>query len=712
MKKTLYILAFAALCLASCNKEEEVPGGTYLRLGKGITEDAFHMDWKGTVYNGSTHVKFEEAFAVTDLCPRVELYSDVKNWSIVPRNEEDSEWLFFWPSSGNDCGLFFVTVDNNLMAEERSAVVDIKDESGKVWKSFTVNQTGSAPYLELNMGGLTDFNVASEQGSIEIKLHTNTLWEVTPDSDASGWISISDRSSDSFTVDFAQNTSDDSRSAAFVLSRRDQTENPITVNFTISQIGGKFAFSQASRTTIAGIKDAYPDEAVISDNLYFEGTVISDYAKLNIDEHYYSYTKDANTMVANISNVPMWIQDDEGNGICLEFITAGENHYAPGTRMKIHLAGQTIGRNEAGVLRIGGLSSAYVHDAVQGTEPVPVEVTDLSTLGNYEDRLVTLKNVQYAIPVGTYYNADTNYLTYVQGGFTDLVDATTRQFPIVIFDKHGNTARMMTASTFLDRFYRLIPEGTGDITGIVTRRYHRGGQLEFYIRMRSAEDDKVNPEKGADNARVLLRFGPYNEPRDADPLTSDEGIGTLKTSVFTKIKGASSSTTTMYWAFSGFFKNINRNVTKDQTPIKHEDASVYRCINAQNWYNATGTSIIDDMGEAWIVNTSSTGAGSGSLYVAFACACYSNGAPRYFSLEWSDDESTPTPQWHKVTTYEITSWSADWQMGEFMFRLPDEAKGLKNLVIRHRVSGTDNITGGKTISGCSSRMAYWALLEL
>jgi len=711
MKKVLYILTLAVLCLASC-KKDATESGTFLYLGKGIEDDKFEMDWQGTVYNGTTLVKFKEAYATNGLCPRVELFSDLNSWKIAPEKEEDSEWLFFWPSEGARCGLFFVTVDRNLRAESRTAVIDIKDGTGKVWKTFTISQTGSEPYLELDMGGINSFNVAAEQGSLEIKLKTNTLWKVEPSGEGADWVSIKDISESSLTMAYSQNTQDDGRSATYVISRQNESQQPMSISFSINQIGGKNAFSKAQKISIAQLKSDFLEEMDITDNVYIEGTVTSNYSKLNIDENFFSYTKDGNKHIANISNVPMWIQDDAGDAISVEFISANENQYAPGTRMKLHIVGQTFGRNQAGVLRLAGLTAAYVHDAAQGSEPAPIEVSDLSTLYKYEDKLVTLKDVQFAIPFGTYYNADTNNLTYVETSYPDMVDATPRQYPCLLFDKFGNTARMLTASTFIDRFSRMIPEGVGDITGIVSRRFRLGGETEFYIRMRSAQDDKVKEDRDGNCAKILLRFGPYTEASNMESVLSNEGVGSLRTSVFKKLK-ASSSSTDMYFVYSGLFKNTNDNLTKDSTPIPHSASTVYHAINSQQWYNATGTTLTDAPGEAWIITTNTTAAGTGKLFVAFANASYSSG-PKDFCLEWSTNENAPVSEWNTVVNYQTTSWSANWQIGQFMFPLPEEAKGLETLVIRHRVTSNlaVNKQGGTVSATGTNRMGYWALIEL
>ena len=52
-------------------------------------------------------------------------------------------------------------------------------------------------------------------------------------------------------------------------------------------------------------------------------------------------------------------------------------------------------------MKIAGLSSTAVQSAVAGTPVEPVVIDDLTKLPAYENRLVTLRNVEFALPYGT-----------------------------------------------------------------------------------------------------------------------------------------------------------------------------------------------------------------------------------------------------------------------------------------------------------------------
>ena len=713
MKKFSHILSAAIVCLLAIACRKEVPEEPFLYLGDELKDDTFSCNCKGTVYDGNTLLKYDEAWATPGLCPRVSIYSNLQEWKVSPRMEADSKWIFVWPPKGKDCGRFYISVDKNDYAESRSAELDITDADGKVWKTISIFQDGSVPFLELDMGGISNFNMAAESGSLVIKLRTNTLWSVSASSEMPSWLTISDYTDNSFRVNASQNTDDGERSADFIVERTDKETTPLSIHFTITQIGGKNAFSKASEISIKELKDTYESHGKVDDNVYIEGVVISDYTKYNIDEHFYTYTKDGADFKADIANIPMWLQDAEGNGISVEFISPADNVYLPGTRMKLHLFSHSLGRNDAGVLRLAGLSSAYVHDAVQSSEPEPVQISDLNLIADYEDRLVTLKDVQFAVPYGTYFNVDNRQVGLNYTDFPAMIDASVRQYPHVLIGKNGATVRLLSASTFLDRHCRLMPEGVGDVTGIVSRRFTLGGKTEFYLRLRSDKDNRVPEKRGPSNAKILVRFGPFAERVDMDQVRANEGSAVIKTSMFSKASAESSSTSMYFNAYSTIWNKPMENIDVNVVPIVPSGSNQYFTLNSQQWYNGTGTTLIDCPGEAWIIKTNTLDAGTGKLYIIMSNASYSTG-PKDFCLEWAEDEDAPIADWHKITEYQACSWSANYQSGQFVFPLPDEVKGKGVIVFRHRVTSDMSVYSPtrKIASTGTNRMSYWALVEM
>ena len=714
MKTDLISLAFlllAASVSVSCRKDNA--SEPFLYLGNEMLESVLNYDCKGTVYKGNTRLKLNEAYAETGQCPRISLYSNLDNWEIVPQYEDARDWIYVWPDKGSGCGRFWVSVDANDFAEGRSAVFNVM-QNGRVMECFTICQTGAEPYLGLDMGGVARFNVAAEPGWLDVRLKTNTLWKIDMLDDSIDWVSFSDITDNSLRVNVAGNDDDNPRSCEIVISRADDAAEPLSVSFCISQIGGRDAFSKASPVSVSELLGSVAPGGVIDRNVYVEGVVTSEFSRYNLEEHYLHYVKDGANFEVGITSAPMWLQDAAGDGLCVEFLMASDCVYSAGTHLKIHLAGQGLAVDDkSGVLKVTGLTSAYVHDAAPGVEAEPVEVYELEGIARYENMLVTLKDVQFAMPYGTYFNTDVRYVDLDYSDYPELVDASVRQYPHILFDRYGNSIRMFSSSAFLDRHCRLMPKGSGDVTGIISRRRSKNMQTEFYIRLRSDADNMVSGDASTAFSRTIVRFGPYASKSDMSQVKADEGNATIKTSVFSRAAASTSSTSMYFNAFSTVWKNTMENVGINTVAISPAIDNQYVALNSQQWYNATGTSLTDSPGEAWIITANTLDAGTGHLYLIFSNASYSSG-PKDFVIEWSEDESAPVNEWNRIAEYEACSWSANWQSGEFMFALPDELKGKENVVIRHRV--TSNLAVGrkgmKISSTGTNRMIYWSIVEI
>ena len=704
--KKLTILIFAALLplLFSCQRDlpQEVP---YLTVDvKGLS---FGRD--GTVWNGTTKYALEEAYAHEKneetheyQCPRVSLRSNLDSWEIAPEYAEDLKWIFIHPSKGSRSGKFFVSVDENNYAASRSAVINVVSE-GKVKASFTISQTGSDPYLELDMGGITNYSAVAEGCDIALRLKTNVQWNITA-SDPS-WVEFLDRTETGLTIRVQPNTAAGQRSTDITVAMAGEGGDAMKCTLTIIQLGGNQAFTKAVRKSFSEVQAL---SGTIEDNIYVEGTVISDYRAMNVPKHRITIKKEGTAFNRVVQNTQMWIQDESGKGLCVEFVNVADNNLLPGTKVKVHLVGHTAGfEPETGMFRITGLSASYIHDKVEGAEPAPVEVSDLSKIAEYENSLVLLKNVSFAMPCGTLLNVDE---LNIDKTYSFLEDASPREYPHLLINAQGQSVRLMTACSVPWRHIMLMPKGGGDVCGIVCRRL-RFGETEFVIRLRSIADIRIPDDESTAVYRTLVRFGPYAEKRDMDKLVSDVGFAEMKTSLLTTVSATATTLAMTLNAWAYIWDTTFPEGTVS-FPTRAE-SNMYSVINSTTWWNGTGSSITDVPGEAWIVTLSTLGAGSGKLGLAFSNASYARG-PRNFCLEWSTDEGTPADDWKHIADYDTCSLNANWQLGIFFFPLPDEMKGLEKVIIRHRVVSELSTYGETTKINTSgtNRTAYWRLMEM
>ena len=708
LKSKTIVALFIAVCMswASCTDEPE-DRKLYCQIEDGQTE--FEFESQGTVYdkNGNRYSLYE-AYA-KGTAPRLSFYSNYDEWRLEPAFKGDEEWVYLWPNSGTGSGRFFLTVDENPEASARRTEINVISHN-RVVHSFSITQKGANPVLELDMDGMTRQTVIAEGGVVNLKVRTNTLWKPSVSQSAGSWISFRDQSDSEVTIVAEANPEDDPRSADVVLTMSGSGNESVRQVFTVIQQGGRSAFSRARKVTVAELLRLTGERAgTIDENLYVEGWVTSDRTKNNVEQHFISYDKADGRYVASVKNRQMWLQDDSGKGICVEFTKDEYNSYALDDLLTLHVADQSFAVDEqTGTLKLAGIMPSAVKNAVRGGQATPVSVSSLADMSAYENTLVTLRNVSFALSYGTLFNTDERFCYYTDENLAQL-DASTRQYPHLLFDGEGNAIRLYTACTFPDRHARMIPSGSGDLTGIVTKRITKGRE-EYIIRLRSDADNAVSDHAATSLAKPIVRFGPFETNVSSDNVRADYGSGTIKTSMFSQIS-ATSSSTSMYWVWGAIHRQT-RDASSDGFPAPDIN-NQYAAINAQNWYDGTGTSLTDALGEAWIVSADTRAAGSGTLWLIFATATYRNG-PRDFVIEWNDSESAPLAEWKRIEEYESCSWNANYQAKVYMVRLPDELKDKASVVIRHRVTSraTTKTENGQITSTGTNRMCYWSIVEL
>lgn len=706
LKSIACLLLAVCLSLTSCT-EDSSEQGLYCQIENGRTE--FEFESQGTVYDkdGKRYSLFE-AYA-NGTSPRLSLYSNCDEWRLEPAFKGDEKWIYLWPNCGTESGRFFLTVDENTEASVRRTEINVISHNRIVY-SFSVTQKAAAPMLELDMDGMTRQTVIPEGGEVNLKVRTNTLWKPSVTQQGASWISFRDKRDDEVTIVAEANPEDDPRSADVVLTMSGSGNESISQVFTIVQQGGRSAFSRARKVSIAELLGMMGERpGTVDENLYVEGWVTSDRTKNNVEQHFISYDKVDGRYVASVTNRQMWLQDESGRGICVEFSKDEYNSYALDDLLTLHVADQSFATDEqTGMLKLSGIMPTAVKKTERGGQAAPVIVSSLADMSAYENTLVTLRDVSFAMPCGTLFNTDERFCYYTDENLAQL-DASTRQYPHPLFDREGNSIRLYTASTFPERHSRMIPAGSGDITGIVSKRISKGCE-EYIIRLRSDADNAVSESAESSFVKPIVRFGPFASNVSAENVRADFGSGSIKTSMFSQISAASTSTG-LYWVWSAIHRQT-RGESPEGFPAPDID-NQFAAINSQNWYDGTGTSLTDAPGEAWIVTVDTRTAGSGKLWLVFATATYQNG-PRDFVIEWNDSESAPLAEWTKIEEYESCSWNANYQAKVYAVRLPDELKGKQSVVIRHRVTSnaTTKTEGGKITSTGTNRMCYWSIVEL
>lgn len=195
-------------------------------------------------------------------------------------------------------------------------------------------------------------------------------------------------------------------------------------------------------------------------------------------------------------------------------------------------------------------------------------IDDLTRLPEYENRLVTLRNVEFALPYGTLVNINegVTYLGIRQGAAyqasADYNDLTI-EYGHYLRDAKGHTAKLYTTWSFTERALSMIPEGAGDVTGIVNKRYKcdmydgrdemRRPVESWCVRIRR-ESDVTNFETPAASrlSKTVMQIGPWTDNKGAmQTVTASVGRGQLKHSVGVEVLDSTSGNTQqMYLAWA------------------------------------------------------------------------------------------------------------------------------------------------------------------
>lgn len=596
------------------------------------------------------------------------VYSDVGDWELKPTYEEDWEWITAWPASGRDDARFSVKVDENKSAYPRTCDLNMV-AGGRIVATITFNQKGATPSMEVTYS--SDTKVVSSLGEqFKIKVEANIDWSVNIPEDAD-WLSLAEKTDTYQIFDVKENPLDAERTATVTFVA---TGTAISHPLTVKQAKPSESFHESRLVTIADVLDMTGGGAgTVSDNVYIEAFVVSDFT------------------CGNFPAAQMCVQDGSGKGLCIEFDDEDSNDYPLNSKLTIHLFGMSASLDgETKAPKFDNFSRTMIMKTEESDGIEPVRIDDISTIGNYENCLVTLKNVEYVLPYGTYLNInetvlDADYGTY---DITPSLPYCERNNEYVhpLRDASGNIAQLYTFHTFIARASRMIPEGTGDITGVVMRRVKNEGTV-FHIRMRSLDDDRISDDASTRRSRTVMQIGPWTSYRNGlEKASASVGIGQLKESATGEKVAVNNSAgnASMYfqpgWTRCAAATLVNG---KWQPLYANSTEVIYYCVVAQDWWQNNYNRIDDCDGTAWLITTSTVGY-TGQLSLQFAMASSSSG-PMNFCLEWSANENAPLEDWTTIATFASANANTAHGMKLYTIDLPHECCDRGDLVLRLRV---------------------------
>lgn len=696
-RAALLVAVFATALFAwACSDDEGVTAEPYVYFADGTEQ----IDY--TITGGSKSL---------------EMYCNQGPWVIETAYPEDEEWLDIWPWEGNRDARFKITVAANPGAYSRTTSVNVV-VGGRIIKSLLVSQAGGEARLVLDMGS-DKMNASAGKTAVTVSLDTNIGWLPEALGDAAEWLTFGPATDRTQVVEVAANPGAE-RTGTVRFQAIGTGFEELYVDVHISQFDQEHDPYNGEHKTMSDLLAQLPADVstTIRDNIWVEGYVTSDPSKLNFEAN------------------QMFLQDQSGRGMLFEFASARENVYALGERLRVHLynAELVIDQTTRG-RKVASFTSGAVFDRGTGEGIEPVELEWIEELDRYENTLVTLRNVEFSIPMGTYVNIDERPNLKAQGNPTALAYCDgTHYYGHLLTDARGNSVKLYSKDTFLDRVAVTMPRGTGPVTGIVSK-YTKNDVTQSILTLRSHADNGVAPS-GERLSRTLVEFGPFTSYDAAAAVRSSVGSAQLKSSKFERVSAlGGGSSNSLGWSYS-YARRDPAEVTISSTGVQNvlptiinsnstpQLINIFFCVEAQQFWDATGSTINREgmdpeaRGEAWIINVDDFQA-TGDLRLVLSAASSQTG-PMYFDLEWAEDENAPISGWHKFAEHINPDWYTCLQCQQYVYPLPAELKSLDKFTIRLRVSrnlcagvgmcnGKEDITTIRT--GGSPRFGYLAITE-
>lgn len=675
-------------------------------------------------------------------------HSDYPTWNVEVEYLFDKEldWITVWPKNGTDDGRFYIRVATNSDTPYvREAIVYVKS-GGNTLDSFKVRQEAVAPKLSLGMEGLTRLTFSNQPSEKTAILNTNVIWnaEIIANSDPDNdWLEFGEFTKTTQNFSVKENKGSGERTAT-VRFKMAGGAGEIFTDLNIKQRDASTSPQFATLKTISQIlAETGPTGGEIAGNVYIEGYVISDLSTRNFDVKRRWTVTDPNVKfdaAVDYDTKLMWVQDDSNKGLMFEWLAGMYNTYPLNTKVKIHLVDCTVVVDGwTGCLKIGSVEPDAVFESAESDGVTPVKLTSLDNIADYENTLVTISPVQFAIPYGTYVNIDergfnTQFTTTSTTGTSWAVPycETSRQYGHQIMDKNGNTIRLMSECTFTERYARMMPEGSGDLTAIVTRHY-LANKNEYVLRLRRDSDNEVSDDASTRISNVVSRFGPWIQTGvNMTEIKANDGNGSLRTSVYTSF--TANSSTGVYWSYTyGRVEPTTIVIDQDgvQTPAVAQDndnltETVYSCLNSNQMWNSAYASIITEpkLG-GWFFTLSTKDVAADSQMVLSFDTSSSGSGPAWMRLQWleivdENDLYKPKNEWNTlVERYEIGHWDINQHLQQYSYKLPKAMNGKNKIVIRHITDfdgSKDNErasrNGSATGSGGTNRIGSWRIEEI
>ena len=577
---------------------------------------------------------------------------------------------------------------NPSETESRSAEIRGITLSGGASASFTLIQMPSEPVLSLEYDELP---VASEAGGYSVGITSNISqglnYSVTyQEEDVKDWITDVELSSEELTFRTLDNTGSFNRSAIITVYGVDSFDRYVEDAVTVIQ-SLDMDPDAAVEKNFGYAKDLIAGQ--VSENIYIKGTVVADGSSPNFPDGRYTVQNTAGEAVVFESSVDLEITS--GDVVSLWLLgTDLEEVKTPGGNYKLFT----------------GVGSQHIMSSEKGSpiSPRQVHINELNDDMLYS--LVTLKDVEIAVPYGAYVNYNEYYITG-EGG--PKYENLTKNYGTCVRDINGDHIYMLTD---FDVPYRrnALPKGAGSITGILVREENTnfGDMGTWQIRHLSEKDIDLAESREEGFSEVLVEWT-FDMPEDLEDGQSHilPSYGPAD-AIFFKSNA------------DGFY-HVWDNSKKGEGQIYfgeeyRGDQPSNSSMTANTVKSAAAYSAYWDTSTYWLIRNISTEGITSSLSLQLESNSLTNTGPAEFVVEWSLDGSS----WQGVDggRYNVrgqcnsSNLHPDHIPGfkPYDFKLPDELLGRSEIYIRLRCASNVNVSGDNNIpSTATNRLGHLSL---
>ncbi|NGM60433.1 BACON domain-containing protein [Sphingobacterium sp. SGG-5] len=636
-----------------------------------------------TIWGCSKELEVAETLEVSNLDPTVLAAGGAVSLDITSNaswkvGKIDVSWLHVENTAGEGDGQLRLSCDENDAVESRTVEFFVVTTKDGTYQKIVLTQLATDPFIEI---GQNELEVGSRPRSHAVQLNTNIpagaiRAEILYEEEAENWVVGVNVEDGTLKFQTTLNSLAEERVATIILSYEDISGQDLDVwdKITITQMAS--GNEPPSETVEFSYVKGLPLGEIV-ENISIIGNIVSTGTSDNFKKNTYI------------------IQNGNSSAIAFE----GIENLTFDKYDKVHLlldGAQIETFEDCGVQYrvIRGISAANILErtANVGFTPPTMHISELTDAHLLS--VVTLKDVEFAMPHGAY----TNIHEYYAGEprVEAYSDYATKHYPAPITDIDGDNMYLITNREVTYR-RNAVPKGSGTITGVVVKIMDSAyGDLgQYSIRHLEESDIAINPNRANGFSEILVEWelppttgfpnGTPNLPATTGPasatLQKDEGTG----------------------FYSGNTLNGIYLIDKYRGDVSGSGTAVSKsCYNVNSW----------GPGRYWIMDNVSTLGITSSLSLQFEANSATTSGPRDFAVEYSLDGDN----WTRIAAYQLTGQIAA-NVGQdviagfkvFTYRLPNELLNKPNIKIRLMNINNTSVTGGTFTSTTTSRLAHFSI---